>query len=414
MSVSPELVKVVNGVQIKYKFQNGKFDCRHLLVVLSGFGWDSKFTYDFGKSVEDVPSYVLWIKDQFNGCCSLYSMYKSTFNIEVAVIEFIRMFIKEHYLDSDNVTILGASKGGAAALYLGTKYKFKNIIASAPQLRLGDFLSKVHTDVFLHMTDGSSEEKELLNNLINHTVANSDISSKNYVVICSDVDEYETCESMDDLLYRANSYVRISCTSKCVCQHNQITRYELPYIKAILLLNSQGKHPYFTSALIKNGKELPLDISSKIRRSIQNDAILISSVSKLAVKGSEIFIEGSGFIKGYDSSTYGLWKKELIFRKIGGSEEKIIKIGSYIDKFLSLNYYDRVYCDYSTGGFTTLLRKGINVHDFSPGSYRIFLRVSNQSVSLTEHLISNKLLSDIDGKIKLTASSKDCILEINS
>lgn len=414
MSVSPELEKVVNGVKIKYKFKDGKYDCRHLLVILSGFGWDTKFTYDFGKSVEDVPSYILWIKDQFNGCCSLYSMYKSTFDIEVAVIEFIRMFIKEHYLDAGNVTLLGASKGGTAALYLGTKFKFKNIIASAPQLRIGDFLSKIHPDVFHHMTDGGSEGKELLNNLINKTVVKADISGKNYVVICSDVDEYETCESLDDLLYQANSYVRISCTSKCVCQHNQITRYELPYIKAILLLNSQGKHPYFSSSLIKNGQELPLDISSIIRRALQNEADLISSVQKIAVKGSFIFLEGSGFIKGYDSSTYGLWKKELIFRKTDGSDDIVVKIGSYIDKSLSFNYYDKVYCDYSTGGFATLQRKGIDVKSFSPGKYQILIRVSNQSVALSEHLVSNRLLSDAAGKIKLTACPKDCILEINN
>lgn len=238
MTTTKELTIKSNGIPIKYKYKEGILDCRHLIVIFSGFGWSSNFTYDFGKSVEDVPSYILWIKDEFYGNCCLYSMYNGKFDVEFAVVSFIRKFITEHHLDPSFVTIVGASKGGAAALYLGTKYKFKNIIASAPQIRLGDFLSKVHNDVFNHMTGSDNEKQSFLNEIIPNTIQQTNISTKNYVVVCSDVDEYETCVSLDNMLHSANSYVRISCTSKCVRQHNQITRYELPYIKGILLLNS--------------------------------------------------------------------------------------------------------------------------------------------------------------------------------
>lgn len=412
MTTTKELTIKSNGIPIKYKYKEGILDCRHLIVIFSGFGWSSNFTYDFGKSVEDVPSYILWIKDEFYGNCCLYSMYNGKFDVEFAVVSFIRKFITEHHLDPSFVTIVGASKGGAAALYLGTKYKFKNIIASAPQIRLGDFLSKVHNDVFNHMTGSDNEKQSFLNEIIPNTIQQTNISTKNYVVVCSDVDEYETCVSLDNMLHSANSYVRISCTSKCVRQHNQITRYELPYIKGILLLNSQGKHPYFTSSLIKNGSEPPSSISSKILEQFRKQKKLLSTITLLKLKGTVLFIEGNACIKGHDSSSFGLWKKELVFRNIETKEARFVLIGSAIDKQLCMNYYDRVFCDYSTGAFATLGRNGIDLSKLDPGEYSVEVKVSNKLVSATATLTSKKAIEESNDYAKISASESACRLEI--
>ena len=388
MTKTKELTIKSNGIPIKYKYKEGILDCRHLIVIFSGFGWSSNFTYDFGKSVEDVPSYILWIKDEFYGNCCLYSMYNGKFDVEFAVVSFIRKFITEHHLDPSFVTIVGASKGGAAALYLGTKYKFKNIIASAPQIRLGDFLSKVHNDVFNHMTGSDNEKQSFLNEIIPNTIQQTNISTKNYVVVCSDVDEYETCVSLDNMLHSANSYVRI------------------------LLLNSQGKHPYFTSSLIKNGSEPPSSISSKILEQFRKQKKLLSTITLLKLKGTVLFIEGNACIKGHDSSSFGLWKKELVFRNIETKEARFVLIGSAIDKQLCMNYYDRVFCDYSTGAFATLGRNGIDLSKLDPGEYSVEVNVSNKLVSATATLTSKKAIEESNDYAKISASESACRLEI--
>ena len=51
-----EVIEKFNDVDIKYMFKPGNRDVEHLIIIFSGYGGSSLFTYDFaGKSLEDIP-----------------------------------------------------------------------------------------------------------------------------------------------------------------------------------------------------------------------------------------------------------------------------------------------------------------------------------------------------------------------
>ena len=87
-------------------------------------------------------------------------------------------------------------------------------------------------------------------------------------------------------------------------------------------------------------------------------------------------------------------------------------IGSAIDKQLCMNYYDRVFCDYSTGAFATLGRNGIDLSKLDPGEYSVEVKVSNKLVSATATLTSKKAIEESNDYAKISASESACRLEI--
>ncbi len=113
-----ERTEIVEDISIKYMFKPATLDVKHLIIVFSGFGWSSPFTYDFsGKSLKDVPSNILWIKDDFFGFPCYYLCKHRNFSIESSVIKFIEKILSILSLTKNNCTVVGASKGGTAALY---------------------------------------------------------------------------------------------------------------------------------------------------------------------------------------------------------------------------------------------------------------------------------------------------------
>lgn len=83
------------------------------------------------------------------------------FSFEKAIVKFIDKICQDLNLNRDTVTLLGASKGGTASLYFGLKYNFKNIISSAPQIKIGSFVKKVHPDVYEHLIKSESDVEKL-------------------------------------------------------------------------------------------------------------------------------------------------------------------------------------------------------------------------------------------------------------
>jgi hypothetical protein len=133
---------LINGRNIYYKYKPRKYDNKHLIVVFSGFGGASEFSYDFENALLDCPAHVIWIKDDFDGHCSYYSCRGMSLIIETLVINFIEKFISDLEIEKSEVTFAGFSKGGSAALYFGLKYNYKNIVCTVPQFLL-DHMSKI-------------------------------------------------------------------------------------------------------------------------------------------------------------------------------------------------------------------------------------------------------------------------------
>ena len=80
------------GYQFKYILKNRSYDTNHLIIVFSGFGTGSDFTYDFFGSLNNsCRAAVLWIKDDFyqNNLATYYMDVLGEDRLEQAVIGFI-------------------------------------------------------------------------------------------------------------------------------------------------------------------------------------------------------------------------------------------------------------------------------------------------------------------------------------
>ena len=264
-----EKQEIVDGLEIKYMFKPATLDVEHLIVIFSGYGAKSLYTYDFaGDSLKDIPSNILWIKDEFGGAPVYYMCRHRDFSIEKKVIKFIDKIISDLSLSRSDVTILGASKGGTAALYYGIKYNFKNIISSAPQFDLGSFLSAPERKLsYEEMVDSEKDDNVgFFNDLLYSEISKTISSEAKIYLIYSECDELTDYTKAIDLLKKKfSNFSTINVNSPLVSRHNRITSYSVLLIKSILLQNAYKFSPYIKNLKIGldkvNGDDYTLNIN---------------------------------------------------------------------------------------------------------------------------------------------------------
>ncbi|MFC7510864.1 hypothetical protein ACFQV4_08055 [Streptomyces thermocarboxydus] len=133
--VFTEATEVHGKWPVEFQFRPARGDHRNLLVVFSSVG----SRYGFGDALDSVQCHILRIRDHFDGGASYYVARDMDFSVSESVQSLIRSFMERLGVSRDGVTLLGASKGGSAALYYGIKYDYRNIVASTPQYFLGSY-----------------------------------------------------------------------------------------------------------------------------------------------------------------------------------------------------------------------------------------------------------------------------------
>ena len=343
-----EKKEIVDGLEIKYMFKPATLDVEHLIVIFSGFGARSLFTYDFaGDSLKDIPSNILWIKDEFGGAPCYYLCKHRDFSIEEKVIKFIDKKINELSLCKDDVTILGASKGGSAALYFGIKYHFKNIISSAPQFDIGEYLKNPVTskDVYKEMYDLERNDNDtFFNTLIYSLISKSEDYGENIYLIYSDCDEWQDYDKAIQLLKKTFKNVsQIKVDSNLVNTHSRITGYALSVIKSILLQNSYKFAPYFDylkigenapKTITDNLKDSQLDLECYLERCLYTTKSLQLKILNLCRFSDETFSKARYYL--YLESNVGV-RYKFDLKKIQPSpiEQKDLE-----KKYFLYSYYD--------------------------------------------------------------------------
>ena len=296
------------------------------------------------------------------------------FSVEKTVKDFIFNFCDENFLDRDNITLVGGSKGGSAALYFGIKYSFKNIISAAPQIRLGSFATKVHKDVATHMMQ-SEDDIATLDLLFEKMISNVTDTHKNIYLFSSPVDQWETCMQIHDSLKKFKNFNHIITQSRCVRQHNEVTSYNVPLILSLILAHGQGIYPRF-GEWFHNGLPDPQPYTEEVLQQQRNRKEAVAKLTACTCDGDTFFPEGVAFLRGVPSPGYGIFKKYLILEGPNKIKQRSsILIGSTSSKQISRDYYEDVYCDYLTAGFASWGKKGISFADLPTGKYRLLLRV---------------------------------------
>jgi hypothetical protein len=120
-------------------------------------------------TLEDIKANKLFILDDFGDQGSYYLGRDRNHSIETTVASLIQYIMAKHQIPHKNVTTVGSSKGGYAALYYGIKYFLGNIVAGGPQSKLGDFLIKQakHHNIATYIAGGSGVgDCHYLNNVL--------------------------------------------------------------------------------------------------------------------------------------------------------------------------------------------------------------------------------------------------------
>lgn len=365
--------KASTGASLKYIFKSGRYDAKTLIVVFSGFGRSSFFTYDFkGESLSNCHSSILWIKDEINSQVSFYISTKNN-EVEVAVAELIRSIQDKYNIANSDTLLLGASKGGFAAIYYAFKLNIQNVIASAPIIELGKFLQlkkeqfiPIYTNICGEIKINENKTEEL-DNILYSLIKNSK-QEINIILLSSPNDELETCDKVY-LHLRNNKNIRcnrIVAKTKAVYQHTAVTKYFRHCISGLCNIFS-----YCSSLPLLENDESIID-----DRELSNYKVKTEPVAEItAASQSEncLNFKGVAFLKGRECSSYDSLEKYIILRN--AKNEYFYPVGSVKIKELSAKYYEVNYRDYSAGGFATLANSRINMDLLEEGDYYIDIRI---------------------------------------
>ena len=360
-------------IKIKYILRENRSDARKLLVIFSGFGFYSDFTYDFvGKSLDSIGCTILWIKDEFCGNSMLYMGILDGNSISDAIYSFIIEISKIIYCQKDDIILLGGSKGGTASLFYGLKYDFSNIISISPQLRFGSYLFNKHKNVFDNIKDSDIPDEEaikIFDSYIFRNLKNVNNKSKIYI-IHSSVDEIENSIDIKNY-FKDFRYYSIEVKSDSVYKHNMIVRYSVPIITSIInfiIYNVDFKINNYTYVYTGDA-----DNKLKDNQILKKD--IVAKIKNLKIVKDRLYITGTGFIRGCDSSKDELFNKFIILKNDKYTYSFKVKSCSCI--YNSNMYFKDIYVNYSTGDFTHIGDIGIDISDIKYGTYDVCIKIDS-------------------------------------
>jgi len=362
-----EQVFTSNGVSVKYKFRHAKQDRKHLLVIFSGFGAINPVTYNFDGSVLDgCRSHILWIKDEFDGDCTYYICKDMDFSVESTVIALIDSTLKKYGLSKYQCSLLGASKGGSAAIYFGLKYDYKNIIASCPQLYIGSYVKNSWPQSAKNILGSISEDKiAKMDSLIPQLLSLDQSIDRNIYLITSP-DDIQYKVEIEPNLHHFSKYLNFNFVvtrSALAWQHNNITRYNVPIILSIILAHGEGIIPRF--GMVNNGVPLNHDLNNELL----NDGSGVAAVSKCTLKNERLHLSGVAFQRGIPFDTPSCMRRTLVL--VSESHSFTSELSSLVNQDINYNYYLSEHVDYRAAGFTLTDKGGFELKKLPDGVYNL-------------------------------------------
>lgn len=367
---------LINGTEIRFSRQPAKSDRKHLLVVFSGFRPHG--TYDFGGRVfNDLNTEIIWIDDTFNDHYSYYMLAYGGQDIAPAINLFIENIAKELSISKDDCTLAGFSKGGSAALYYLARFGYKNAIVSVPQFNISQYVKKNWPGEVEAMFGSKNSELECKYETVIESVIKDDHeANKNIYLITSPADSqfYTEISPNLHLLEKYENFNRITSKTPLIQKHDEVTRYNIPSIIALISLLTDGIAPKFGNVI--NGSEqkaAPTDLEQGSNSIGKGEG----EIERIYVDGNLLFLEGFGFFRGAEATSYGHLKTTLILENESNSIK--IPLGQDKNSLINTRNYKNRFIDYSYAKFATMKYAGINLDALPDGRYRASLKLSDRN-----------------------------------
>ncbi|MGC0271069.1 hypothetical protein ACPROK_16050 [Glutamicibacter soli] len=359
-------------ITLKYKTRNASKDLKHLIVMFSGIRPDKGYEFD-GRASQSVESNWLWIRDEVDAEHTYYLSYKSKTDIQEAVLALIDNELARLNIGRNECTLVGFSKGGSAALALGIRGQFSNIVASVPQIAVGTYVKETRPNIMRNMFDTEDHSGvHRLDTLIPGLVE-SDSNTKKNIYLWSAVGDKEFAVQVEPYLNIFEKYENFNSLitdSPLVTAHNEVTKYNLSSIIAVLNLLILGITPKWgmrSNGLVHEQAEIVENAGLQGLES--SDRSLISEVAELYISDGKLFPRGVLFLKGHEITGYNQVSKRIVLTSTNDSLS--FKLGELKDKWVNTRHYDQNFYDYSFAGFASKSHRGIDLAKIPDGDYKI-------------------------------------------
>lgn len=404
---------IIDDTKIGYQFEKGKYDRQHLIVIFSGFR--KKGTFDFqGKALSKLTASILWIDDCFDGKYTYYMFHRRGKDLSETVNKLIKLKLQELHLEADQCTLAGFSKGGTAALYYAAKFGYKNVVATVPQFSVGRYITSAWRECIISMTpSGSTQDLEALDGILANEIKNSD-SEKNIYLFTSPADTQYQTEILPNLalMRKYTNFNLVTSETPLITKHNQVTKYNVPGILAVLSLLAEGISPRLGE--VENGVGQPESISSAHKS--KDLGKLQASIGKAFIRNGRLFLTGYAL---YENHVSDAWGSQKMWLEIVNSHEVLnVPLGQICDETVNGKFYQEPYVNHSHASFATIGHKGVNITNLIDGNYKLGMTVEAVSRKETTSQLSGSEFDEIyyhNGRVyRLKKTKTDLILSIFS
>lgn len=128
-----------------------------LVVAFSAMAPEGSFTYNYKSTLDSVAAHRLYVLDDFGDQGAYYYCDHRDLRVYRSVQTLIARITRKLDVELSDVTFVGSSKGGTAALVHGSSLGVGRIIVGAPQVRIGSFVKVPHPNVLEFMAGGRTE-----------------------------------------------------------------------------------------------------------------------------------------------------------------------------------------------------------------------------------------------------------------
>lgn len=369
-----------SGVAVRYKLRPAKQDRRHLVVVFAGVqgGKHDFFGFD-GTALDHVKGTILWIKDSFESNNAYYLCAALDFKIEKAVAALIDSVLTCLKLEPSACTLLGGSKGASAALHLGLKYDYGNIIASVPQTAVGTYTRHKLKDTFTYMSGPDPDLSEAtLNAYIPGLVAQPRSLDKNIYIISSEADpEFEVhIKPWLDNFARFHNFNILLTDSALVTAHPEVTPYNIPFILSTIYALCEGLAPRFGTVRNGNGK-CDRERGSTPEPTGAPSGVAVAAFHWIQLRADVLQFRAYGAVLGQERLKKPSDPPALL--AISGSERHRFNLESFEDRSLNSKLYRGHFLDYVWAGLRTPSDLGLSLESLPSGVFDLAASFAGQS-----------------------------------
>jgi len=394
----------INGHQIKYDLKSARKDIRHLVVLLNGYrhgGWE------YGNSIDFLKCNVLMIEDFFDSQQSCYLGKERGFVFADMVASLIDKMLIDLGLSKADCTLLGPSKGGFAALYIGIKFGYKNIVAPAFVGHIGSWMVNHDKSIGQHvMGNYDLDTVKKYDSLFTNLIANDNDTNKNIYVFVSPNDsfylEYGQKEVIKLLAKKYTNFNLFITGSQLAFQHDQVTPYYLQETLSTVSLLTQSIAVRLPESMYENQK-IQMKASPSIKdieffatKNSLNKEQAVNEISKILIKDHTLYVEGLAFILNYDSPNHSYLSKKLYIENIETKHGYSYIVGTVPNYLQSRLLFSNSYQNYAASGMATMGFNGIAIQNLSNGQYKLGISVTKTDQELD--IKDLNLIAPIDKK----------------